>query len=38
MGMNNNFFHNLKFHVLQSLGEGMRIFCNGENILLKTLH
>ena len=38
MGMNNNFFHNLKFHVLQSLGEWMRIFGNGENILLKTLH
>ena len=34
----NNFFHNVKFHVLQSSGEWLRIFRYSEDITLKTSH
>ena len=37
-GINNNFFHNFKFHVLQSSDEWLRVFRYSEDITLKTSH
>ena len=38
IGINNNFFHSFKFHVLQPSGEWLKIFFYSEDITLNTSH